>query len=542
MEIARRESELAEMKLLESTLTEKWKDKVKLVEYGDDKCINDECPVCLTEFVKESLIWKLSCGHGGCASRDCQFKRLLVGNDLIKCPLCRTDHSCEVVTSTQTEVASSGPAPPLVRVQIDGARGARAFENETDARNFFRQWGETETVQIQYTTSHTTCLVQYSNSLSAKTAKFHITHGVQHRGVRVKHERCSLFELDEDGAAELHRQALTLLIEKRRSMRIGELVRDLDVAFSTLHRLHMDEEVVINFLNAHAGFRVFTDALGSASVCLSTDHDPADAFLRLWVGCGLGEQAFHDFGEALSFFQSFGSLVAMSYKQYARNSIAFVTFKTKDTARRFFEMEHTINGVLLNVKLIDVNRQAVPRAPRAVAPSQSTAGAASRLQLAAASRRAPGTAPRPPQTASAALGAPRPPPTATSAALGAAPRPPPTATSAALGAAPRPPSTVPSAALGAAPRPPSTVPSAAARAPPLARLPPAPSAAAQAPPLALPPGLVEDQPNLALRLQLPPEVARFAVAAAGVELPCAELEQILFQFKMSLEQLRARHG
>ena len=48
MEIARRESELAEMKLLESTLTEKWKDKVKLVEYGDDKCINDECPVCLT--------------------------------------------------------------------------------------------------------------------------------------------------------------------------------------------------------------------------------------------------------------------------------------------------------------------------------------------------------------------------------------------------------------------------------------------------------------------------------------------------------------
>ena len=515
MEIARRESELAEMKLLESTLAQKWKDKVKLVEYGDDKCINDECPVCLTEFVNESLIWTLSCGHGGCASRECDFKRLLTGDDAIKCPLCRADHSCEMVTSMQTEGASTGPAPPLVRVQVDGARG-RAFENETDARNFFRQWGETDAVQIQYTTPRATCLVQYSNSLSAETAKFHITQGVQHRGVRLKHELCSLFELDEDGAAELHRQALTLLIEKGRSMRIGELVRDLDVAFSTLHRLRMDVDVVIDFLNAHVGFRVSTDAQGTASVCLSPDHDPADAFLRLWVGCGFGEEAFHDFGEALSFFQSFGSLVAISYKQYRDKTFAFVTFKTQDTARRFFEMQHTINGVLLNVKLIDVNGPAVPRAPGAVARSQSTAGAASLSQLPVGDRRAPGTAPRPPSTAP----------------------------SAALGTAPRPPSTAPSAAPRAAPlaRLPPTAPSAAARAAPLARLPPAAPTAPDAVPLALPPAPVAHQPNLALRLQLPLEVAQFAVTAAGVELPCAELEQILFQFKVSLEQLRARHG
>ena len=103
------ESEMVEIVRLEAVNKARWNGRVALRRFVTGVCTNTECPVCLSDFADGTPIWRLSCGHGGCASPSCLFNSLTNNaQKQFECPLCR----CEFPMADPPAPAAESAAPP----------------------------------------------------------------------------------------------------------------------------------------------------------------------------------------------------------------------------------------------------------------------------------------------------------------------------------------------------------------------------------------------------------------------------------------------
>lgn len=347
---------MAEIVRLEAVNKARWNGRVALRRFVTGVCTNTECPVCLSDFADGTPIWRLSCGHGGCASPSCLFNSLTNAQKEFECPLCRCEfpRADPPAPVAESDAPPPGEAlPPPLTVHIGNRLGKVAFGGELDAaRRFFSQWGcVVQRVHFEDKRGgDVVCVVQYSDLADFDFAQLYVAHGLWAGGVRLCHEKRSLFEMTESEYADLSVQVLTVLGSEE--MAIPDLVGELRFAFNSTRRFDMEcDDSMLGFLATINGVRLRIPP--EVRVPVVYKEVPNDGLVRLWAGLGLiGNQAFQNFEDAISYFHKFGALVMFQYKQTRKSSFAFLAYRDVNISRRVLGMGHLVRNIALDIKLV----------------------------------------------------------------------------------------------------------------------------------------------------------------------------------------------
>ena len=263
-------------------------------------------------------------------------------------------------------------------MHIGNRLGKVAFEGELDAGRFFSQWGcDVQRVHFEDKRGgDVVCVVQYTTLAAFDVAQMYVAHGLWAGGVRLCHEKRSLFDMVESEYADLSVQVLTVLGSEE--MAISDLVDELRFAFSSTRRFDMEcKDAMLGFLATINGVRLRIPPEVRVAVVYKEEvpNGADDGLVRLWAGLGLLEnQAFRDFGDAISYFHKFGQLVMFQYKQTRKSSYAFLAYRDVNISRRVLGMRHLVRNIVLDIKLVTKkhSKNEIRPAPVPAAPSGSS--------------------------------------------------------------------------------------------------------------------------------------------------------------------------